>query len=132
MVQLFDAEIIISGVLFIVSIVFGIWTSKLGSPLNKVVFTVHKLASVAAVVFIVIEISTLLKELTPGLLELCLMIFAGSSIVVSIVTGVILSLDKPVDKQVLNIHWAASVLSIITSFAAVYILKFWILSLSNL
>ena len=131
MIKLSDPGIIITGVLFIVSIIFGIRTSKLGRPLSKVVFTVHKVSAVAAIIFAIIIVSGFFCILNPGLLEMCLLVFCGSSIILSFITGVLLSFDKPVNELVLNIHKVASLTSVIILAVTIYMLAFWVSSLSK-
>ncbi len=46
-----DPRIIVTGVLFGLTLAFGVWLSQAGKPYNPVLFNIHKLTALAAVIF---------------------------------------------------------------------------------
>src|SRR5271157_2139763 len=45
------SKFITPGILFLLTLAFGLWLSHSGKPLNTVFFTAHKLIALAAVIF---------------------------------------------------------------------------------
>lgn len=56
------AKIIISVVLYLIVILSGIWLIKTGHPYNSIVFNVHKLIALAAIVLSFIIVNTMRKN----------------------------------------------------------------------
>ena len=50
------AKFVTPGVLFILTLVFGFWLSRSGKPYHTLIFNVHKLIALAAVVVTAIQI----------------------------------------------------------------------------
>jgi hypothetical protein len=56
------AKFITPGFIFLLTLVSGFWLTNSGKPLNTVIFTVHKLIALAAVIFTSIAIYSLIKN----------------------------------------------------------------------
>jgi hypothetical protein len=115
-------RLIISGVLFVLSIASGIWLSNMGRPLNTVIFTVHKLIALAFAVFTGILVFNLLKTVQTEFIIVILVIFSGLFILSLFVSGGFLSIEKPVNKIILNIHRIMPVLSAVIVAVTFYLL----------
>lgn len=118
-----SSNIIIALSLFIISFVFGIWLSRLGKPLNVVVFTVHKIAAVLALVFTVIIIYNLQKPVSLGTTEVSSIIVTVLFLLLTVISGVLLSFNKPVNNSLLLIHKISPVITIALSAVTVYLLS---------
>jgi len=82
------------GILFLLTLASGIWLSNSGKPLNTVIFTIHKLIALAAVVLIVMYISNALKNVEIQVITISLLIIAGLSVLALFATGALISMGK--------------------------------------
>ena len=99
-----ESRIIITVVLFILMIISGIWLSRVGKPYNTAIFTLHKLISLAAIVFSAIVVFNLHKNNPLVGLDLTLIIAVGLFFIVSLVSGGLLSVDKFGQQVFLGFH----------------------------
>ncbi len=118
----FSFKIIVTGILFIIMIISGIWLSKLGRPLNNGVFTVHKLISLLTIVFSAITVYRLQKNIELKSIDLVFIIIMEIAFLVSIASGAILSFDNLVNKFTLTVHKASPVLLVISIAILIYLL----------
>jgi len=97
-------KLIINSLIFISAIASGIWLSKLGQPYKPLAFNIHKLLSVAFIIYSFILIKNIIKSV-PGtnllwiLIGLCA-VFA----VILIITGGILSVNQNAKTYILILH----------------------------
>ncbi len=95
-----------SGVLFGLTLAFGIWLSRSGRPFNALLFNLHKLIALGAVVTAGLQVARLLKGQTPAA-EIILLAAAAISVLALFITGALLSLKNPAPVFVLRIHQIA-------------------------
>ena len=117
-----EKNFILVGVFLVFIIITGLWLSRNGRPLNTLLLTVHKLISVAGVVFLVVTLYRLNQTapLTPveiSLSGISVLLFAAL-----IVTGGLLSIDKMWPGIVLKIHQIVPTLVILSTVANLYLL----------
>lgn len=115
-------RMVLTGLLFLFTIVFGVWLSNSGKPLNTLIFTIHKLTALAAVVFTVIMIHNLLKNVEAKVIILTLIVVVGLSALALFISGVLLSLGKPVNNIVLTIHRIMTIVTVISTAVTIYLL----------
>ena len=111
--------------LVIITIVFGIIMHKSGKPYSALIFTVHKLATVAFVVYTSLVISHIIKHYNEGVLFWVLLVLALLLLIVLLVSGALVSLDKN-SATMAFIHTASTWLflaDIIGLFITIIILK---------
>jgi len=116
------SRFIIPGIVFVLTLVSGVWLSRSGKPLNTAVFTVHKLIALGAVVATAIQTY---HALTGGEIQAilsALIILIGLSVVALFVTGALMSANKPAYNVLLFIHKLALVLVLFVGAAAIYLL----------
>ena len=117
------SKFITPGILFLLTLAFGVWVSKIGKPLNTAIFTVHKLIALAAVIFTGIAIYGLVKNFQIHLLIMALMIAVGLCILALFATGTLLSLDLPAQNIPLLIHRIAPALAVTCMAMTIYLLS---------
>ncbi len=117
------AKFITPGIIFLLTLAFGVWLSKIGKPLNTVIFTAHKLIALAAVIFTGIAIYGLIKNVQIHLFVIALIIAAGLCVLALFATGTLLSLDIPIQKITLIIHRVAPLLAVICMAMAIYLIS---------
>lgn len=115
-------RLILSGILSFLTIVSGIWISCLGRPYNTVLFTIHKLIALAAVIFTVVLIVQLLKNIDIDAVLLLLLIVAVLSIIALFASGALLSIGKAPHILLRTIHAVSSISAVVTPVIALYLL----------
>jgi hypothetical protein len=125
------SKIAICGLLFVLTLVSGVWLSQSGKPFNGTIFTIHKLIALATVIIIGVNIYHLYSAMdartlvalsvivASGLLFLALFV---SGALLSLIAGALLSLEKPVPEAILRIHQVAPLLALVSSTATFYLL----------
>lgn len=117
-----DSKVITAGILLLLSIIFGIWLSRVGRPLNQFVFTFHKLLALATAIFAGIVIYSLCKNFEINAIGMILILFMILFFLALFITGVFLSFEKPLPDIVLIIHKIVSVLAIVLAIPCIYLL----------
>lgn len=117
-------KIIIIGILSIITILTGFVLHNLGRPLNTLIFTIHKLSALVAVILIGMLIYNFLKSTGANPLILFLTIFVVLSIIALFVSGALLSIDKfaNITPTLLIIHNVAIVFAAISTIITIYFL----------
>lgn len=110
------------GIIFLLTLVFGFWLSRAGKPYNGVVFNLHKLIALAAVVITTVQVYGLLKVARPQALPIVLLVLAGLAVVALFVTGALMSADKFVYGLLRLIHNVAPFVAVIGLALAIYLL----------
>ncbi len=87
-------KIVITGSFFLFIFIFGFILSRAGKPYPAVLFNVHKLIALGALVYLAITVYNLHRAaaLTPA--QIGLVVFTGLCFVVTIVAGGLLNIDK--------------------------------------
>lgn len=108
-------------IIFLLTVASGVWLSKYGKPLNTVISTIHKLIALTAVVFTGLAIYNLLKNAGIPFFVVALMVVAGLCILASVITGALMSLDKPMNNILLTIHKVAPFLAATVMVVTIYL-----------
>ena len=116
------SKFVIPGIVFVVTVAFGLWLSRSGKPYNGLLFNAHKLIALAAVITAALQTFNALKivELQP--LLIALLVLVGLSVVALFVTGALMSANKPAHNMLLIIHKLALFLVLFVGAAAIYLL----------
>ena len=116
------AKFVTPGVLFILTLVFGFWLSHSGKPYHALIFNIHKLIALAAVVVTAIQTLNALRigETQPILIGLVIVI--GLCAVALFVTGALMSAHKATGRATLTIHKVAPLLAVLAALGALYLL----------
>jgi hypothetical protein len=111
-----------AGLFFVFVFLSGIWLSRSGKPLNGIILTVHKLISLAAVVFLAITIYQLNQASDLSALGLIAGAVTGLFFLGAIITGGLLSTGKPMPSAILTAHQAVPFLTVLSTAATLYLL----------
>jgi heme A synthase len=115
-------RIVGSILLFAVIFVCGYWLSRAGKPYSVVVLAVHKLVSVAALVFLVVTLIQANKAAALSAAELTAGIVAGLFFISLVVTGGLLSTEKEMPAIVLSLHQITPYLTVLSTAVSLYLL----------
>jgi hypothetical protein len=117
------SQILITFLGFISILISGLWLRKSGKPYNMAVLTVHKLISVGVVIFIFIIIYQLYKSALLNALEFVLSLVMFLAFLGAVITGGLLSTNKPMPSFVTVIHKMSSFASILLTAVLIILLK---------
>ena len=115
------SEHVVSIVAFVVTIGTGIWLSQLGRPLNGVLFTVHKLVALGAVLAVTIPIFGMLRSAPAPTLAITFLILGGIGVVGLFATGALISLNHTAI-ALTWIHRIAPIVVLLATGWAIYLL----------
>jgi len=113
---------IMPGIIFLLTLASGVWLSNSGKPLNTILFTLHKLIALAAVVVTAIQVYGILKNTEIQGLLVALMVLTGVCVLALFATGALMSQAKPVRGILLTIHQVAPFLAVISMAVTIYLL----------
>ncbi len=120
--KLMDVRILSTGILFILTIVSGIWLSRMDKPLDTALLTVHKLIALATVVLMVIVIKGMSKGMPVNSAIITAIVVTAILFLGLFATGAILSFDKPANHVIKITHAVLSVLAAISAFISIYLM----------
>ena len=117
------SKFIICALLFLFTLISGVWLTHSGKPYNGVAFNIHKLIALAAVIVIGISINNLYKAMDPKAFGVLFIIaIAGLLFLALFITGALLSIGKPASEAILRAHQVAPLLALGASTASIYLL----------
>jgi hypothetical protein len=113
------------GILYLLTLAFGLWLSHVGKPYNGILFNFHKLIALSGVIVTLIQVIQLFKYTNTQALVIALVIIAGLCMVALFATGAFMSIGKPDTTILKPIHHVALILLPISMGVAVYLLGTW-------
>ena len=125
------SKIAITGLLFLITLLSGIGLSRnlrlddprsSGKPLTGADSAVHKLIALATGIIAGVTIRSLHRGIEFSSIEFTAVIVAGLLFVLMVVSGSLLSLGKARNKGMVALHNVGSVLTVITTAGAIYLL----------
>jgi hypothetical protein len=117
-----NSKILITGAFFVFILASGFWLSRLGRPINTIVLTIHKLISVAAVVYLVVNVYRINRVTPLTTLEIVASAAVILLFLVMIATGGLLSVEKQMPAYVHTIHQFTPYLVILSTSATLFLL----------
>jgi hypothetical protein len=110
---------------FLILILSGFWLSRTGKPYGTLIFAVHKLIAVAAVVLLGITVYRAHRAGVLSTIELFAAIVAGLFFLGTIVTGSLLSIpiEKPMPAFVHRLHQVTPYLTVLSTAVTLYLLS---------
>ena len=117
------ADFIPTGILFIVIIGFGIWNSQIGKPYNGLLFNIHKLIALGAVILTGLRLWQTIPFIEfPGLV-IILLVVSVICVLTLFATGAIMSIKEKETRIVLGFHQVSPVLIAISMGWILFLLK---------
>jgi len=129
--SIFTSKNLICGLLFLLTLISGLWLSRSGKPFNGMIFTMHKLIALGTVIVIGMNLYHLYRAVeartlvvlsvivASGLLFLALFV---SGALLSLIDGALLSLERPAPEAILKVHQIAPLLALASSTVTLYLL----------
>jgi hypothetical protein len=113
------SRFILPAALFVLTLGFGFWVSRLGKPYNGILFNVHKLLALAAVVLTVIQVVRLYREPEAQALPLLLVVLAALCVIALFTSGALMSAEKWGYTALRLVHHGALILAVAAGAAVV-------------
>lgn len=88
------SRLVIPGIAFILTVAFGLGLSRSGRPYNGLLFNVHKLIALAAVIVTVIQFARILGDADLPVLSIALLALAGLGSMALFASGALMSAGK--------------------------------------
>ena len=108
---------------FLSTLVFGFWLSRRGKPYNGLLFNIHKLVALAAVILAVLAVYKLPNRMDPATLQISLLVIAALSVITSFVSGALMSAGKGEYRIMKIAHNIAPLILVIAMGYSVYLLR---------
>ena len=116
------AKVVGIGSLFVVILLSGLWMSAGGKPYGTLPFTIHKLAGVAAAVYLAL-IARKTHQVAPlGPVQIAAIAITAVCFAGTVVAGGLLSVDLNLPAVVLTLHQALPVLTVLSAAGTLYLL----------
>jgi hypothetical protein len=113
----------VSGGLFILTLAFGFWLSHLGKPYNGILFNVHKLIALGAVVVTAIQMVKLLRGMETQALVIVLLVGVALCVIALFASGALMSAGKLEYNLMLAIHRVAPFVLVVGLGLVIVLLK---------
>ena len=110
-----QSKALAAGLFFLFIFLSGFWLSQSGKPLNSLIFTIHKLIAVAAVVFLATTLHRSNQVAPLSTVALIASAVTGVCFLGTIVTGGMLSIDKEMPEAVLTMHQVTPFLTVLST-----------------
>lgn len=114
-------KFLLAGIFFVFIILSGLWLSRTGRPINVLLLTIHKLISVAAIIYLIVTIYRIHQATPLSPVEIAVSAVTLLFFIVLIATGGLLSTAKTIPAFVLKIHQAMPALTILSTAATLYL-----------
>ena len=118
-----QSRVIGAGLFFLFILLSGFWLSHSGKPLNGLILTIHKLISVAAIVWLGVTVHRINQGAALGGMEWLAVIVSGLFFLGTIATGGLLSIEKTMPAVVLKLHQVTPYLTTLSTVATMYFLS---------
>ncbi len=120
----FDSKLIVTGILFLLTIISGVWLSKTGKPYKMGIVTVHKLISIATLVVAALAVFQIQKGIALNAMSVVLICVSAIFFIALIVSGGILTRPDTESLQpVLFLHKALPMITLLVSAFTFYYLR---------
>jgi len=117
-------KFILAVILFVITIIFGIWLHNSGKPFNTLLFTIHKLTALATVIFGSMLLYNKLKLTKQFGVIPVLVIIIGGALLSLIVSGAVLSTGSKIYGAMLVMHDTGTIVTVISLVVLIfYLLK---------
>jgi hypothetical protein len=114
------SRIAVIGALFLLTLAFGVWLSHTGKPYSSLLFNIHKLIALGAVIVTGITVYQARATVTIGSFTFVASVATGLLFVTLFVSGALLSIGKPDSAAILIVHRVAPWLAVITAALTLY------------
>lgn len=109
------------GIAFVLTLAFGFWLSNAGKPYNGILFNIHKLIALGAVIIAVVQLTQMLKTASASAVIVALLVLAAICVIALFASGALMSAGKLDYGLMLTIHRIAPAALIVAMALEVYL-----------
>ena len=109
------------GIVFLLTLVFGVWLSHSGKPYNGVLFNIHKLIALGAVILAAVQLFKMLQDTGIQVVPILLIVVIVACAIALFATGALMSMEKLNYNVMLTIHRIAPILAVIAMAVTIYL-----------
>lgn len=113
--------VIVAGAFFLIFL-FGFWLRRSGKPYRFVKINIHKWIALATVVFLALTVYRQNQAAALDLAEIVVSIATGLLFIATIITGGLVSIDKPMPSAIKIIHKLFPYLTVLSTIFTLYLL----------
>jgi len=114
------SRIALIGLLFLLTLAFGVWLSHAGKPYSSLLFNIHKLIALGAVIVTGVTVYQGRANVTIGSFTFTAVVATGLLFAALFVSGALLSIGQPDSAAILIVHRVAPWLVIVTAALTLY------------
>ncbi|MCL5997536.1 MAG: hypothetical protein M1546_15990 [Chloroflexi bacterium] len=117
------SRLIVTGLLFVLTLISGVWVRHSGRRIKVAIFTIHKLIALLTVITIAVTIYHLHQAVEIGpTVEFSAIAVTGLLFLVLFISGAWLSPGKLKNKAALTIHKVTPLLAVISTATTIFLL----------
>ena len=116
--------IVVSGIFFLSIILSGFWVRRDGKPYRSIILTIHKLISLATVLYLGTTIYRIIQQADQSTSVGITITVTGFLFVVTIISGGIWSIEKQIPIAVLRVHQVTPFLTMLSAALTLYLIVF--------
>lgn len=105
-------KLVTNSIIFMVTVMSGIWLSRLGKPYKPVAFNIHKFIALAFIIYTIIISKGIYKTIQMNSLLWIFLILSGIFILLTIISGGILSIKEELLFSINLMHKISSALAL--------------------
>lgn len=109
-------------ILFVITLAFGFWLSRIGKPYNGLLFNSHKLLALGTVIVTVMQVYKTFSNMNSQTLIIILLVAAGICVIALFASGAFLSIGNLDYVLMKTIHKIALALATMDVVVATYLL----------
>ncbi|HEY3310676.1 MAG TPA: hypothetical protein VGK00_03455 [Anaerolineales bacterium] len=115
---------ILTAVLFFLFIfALGFWLSRSGKPYNIIIFTIHKLIAMGAIVYLAVTVHKVSQVSPLDSAQIIAIIITLLCFLTTILTGGLVSLARPMPPIVTSLHHLGPWLAVLSTVVSLYLFR---------
>jgi len=114
-------QIVVITLLFVIVFVSGYRLTRTGKPYSTIIFNIHKLISLAVIAVLVVQMYNTYQISKLGFVEWTCSLFTGSILIIAIISGGILSIEKSMPDVIKKIHKLVAYLALLLTAFTLYL-----------
>jgi len=119
-----NQKIIITGLFFLFTFLFGFWLSRSGKPYNALIFNAHKLIGLAMGIYLIVSIYRVHQAAGLASEQIMAVVVTVLLFIILVAAGGLLSAKESVPLAVSVIHKVFPYLATLSTAATLYLLLF--------
>lgn len=120
--KVFEIRILLTIAFFLLMILSGIWLSRKGKPYNLILFNIHKMISLGAILMTTLALLFYSRDYALSSINITLIICTAILFIILLLTGGLLNIKKEMPRFVLITHRITPLIVSVLAFLSIYIL----------